>query len=605
MTATTMGGQTPALAGFRRDAWVAAGVALALATALVLLLPPGSDLAAHEYQLSLFAQHGWTLWDNFWYGGRYTFVTYSVLYYPLAALVGIKLLALVGVAVAAAAFTLLTAREWGRDAIWASRVFAVVWAGFVVTAAFPFALGVALGAVALVAVQRGSRRHFAGLSLLTLLASPLAFALLSIVSAGVFFARRRHLAGDAALVLPLAALGLSEVVLWRLFPDPGRYPFPLSQFAAAATFCLLGVAATWGVDRARPLMCIFVAYLIACSLAFALPSAVGENIARLRFMALPVAVLALSLRHWRPRAPAMALLVLAALWNLTPLGWTVDRSAGDSARTAAYWAGTATFLQTRLTSNHRVEVVDTASHWASYYLARRQLCSLAVDVPPGRLPAECRAVRQPHGAGVPALAPQPRSSVRGPPRCGARLQRAGGSEAPAKCGRPSSAGREAQARHRLRGAAPAPDRGRSIPCGGESADHEDDPAHARGAWSLQSRRPVLAVLASQPGMHQSHRGRRDGVVGTRRGAGESLIRRRPAPDARNARPLQPRMPLSDLIRQVRERALAVAALVVVPIAAGLTVALIVNAATDSGRYGLWVGSAVTVATTSIVLRHRR
>ena len=374
MTATTMGGQAPDLTGFRREAWVAAGVALALATTLVLLLPSGSDLAAHEYQLSLFARHGWTLWDNSWYGGRYTFVTYSVLYYPLAALVGIRLLALVGVAVAAAAFTLVTAREWGRDAIWASRVFAIVWAGYVVTAAFPFALGVALGAVALVAVQRGARRHFAGLSLLTLLASPLAFALLSIVSAGIFFARgRRWAAGEAALVLPLAALGLGEVVLWRLFPDPGRYPFPLAQFAAAATFCVLGVVATWGVDRARPLTCIFVAYLIACSIAFALPSAVGENIARLRFMALPVAVLALSLRHWHPRVPAMALLILAALWNLTPLGWTVDRSAGDGARTAAYWADTATFLRTRLTPNHRVEVVDTASHWASYYLARRQL----------------------------------------------------------------------------------------------------------------------------------------------------------------------------------------------------------------------------------------
>lgn len=373
MRTTTIAGHAPALSGFRRDAWVAAGVALALATTLVLLLPPGSDLAAHEYQLSLFARHGWTLWDNFWYGGRYTFVTYSVLYYPLAALVGIKLLALAGVAVSAAAFTLVTAREWGRDAIWASRVFAVVWAGYVVTGAFPFALGVALGAVALLAVQRGARWHFAGLSLLTLLASPLAFALLSIVSVGVFFARRRHSAGDVALVLPLAALGLSEVVLWQLFPDPGRFPFPLSQFAAAAAFCLLGVAATWGVDRARPLMCIFVAYLIACSLAFALPSAVGENIARLRFMALPVAVLALSLRHWRPRVPAMALLILAAFWNLAPLGWTVDRNAGDGARTAAYWADTARFLQTRLTPNHRVEVVDTASHWASYYLARRQL----------------------------------------------------------------------------------------------------------------------------------------------------------------------------------------------------------------------------------------
>jgi len=53
MTTTTIGGQARALAGLRRDAWLAAGVALA--TTLVLLLPAGSDLAAHAYQLSLFA----------------------------------------------------------------------------------------------------------------------------------------------------------------------------------------------------------------------------------------------------------------------------------------------------------------------------------------------------------------------------------------------------------------------------------------------------------------------------------------------------------------------------------------------------------------------
>jgi len=373
MTATTVDEYPSAPATIVREAWIAAGAALALSTALLLLLPSGSDLAAHEYQLSLFAQHGLTLWDNFWYGGRYTFVTYSVLYYPLAALLGIKLLALVEVAVAAAAFTLVTAREWGRDAIWASRVFAVVWAAFVVTAAFPFALGVAFGALALAAVQVRARRRFAALALLTLLASPLAFALLSIVAAGVFLARRRQWSDEVAVALPLAGLGLAEVVLWRLFPDPGRYPFPIAEFAAAATFCLLGVAATWRVERARPLMWIFVIYLLACSAAFVLPSAVGENIARLRFMALPLAVLALSLRHWRPRMPAIALLTLAAAWNLTPLGWVVDRNVRDSAGTATYWAGTATFLHARLTPNHRIEVVDTASHWASYYLARQRL----------------------------------------------------------------------------------------------------------------------------------------------------------------------------------------------------------------------------------------
>ena len=372
VTATTSG-YPSAPATTAREAWIAAVAALALSAALLLLLPPGSDLAAHEYQLSLFVQHGLTLWDNFWYGGRYTFVTYSVLYYPLAALLGIKLLALAGVAVAAAAFTVVTAREWGNDAIWASRVFAVVWAAFVVTSAFPFALGVTLGALALVAAQAQARRRFAVLALLTLLASPLAFTLLSIVAAGIFLARCRPWRDGVALALPLSGLGLAELVVWRLFPDPGRYPFPVAEFAAVAMFCLLGVAATWRVERARPLTWIFVVYFLGCSAAFLLPSAVGENMARLRFMALPLAVLALSLRHWRPLIPAIALLALAASWNLTPLGWVVDRNVRDNAGSTTYWADTAAFLHARLTPNHRVEVVDTASHWASYYLARQHV----------------------------------------------------------------------------------------------------------------------------------------------------------------------------------------------------------------------------------------
>ena len=372
MTTTAIAPRT-SISALRGEVILAAVVAFASGAGLLLLAPLGTDLAAHEYQLSLFSQHGLTVWDNLWYSGRYTFVTYSVLYYPLAALFGIKLLALITIAVAAAAFALVTTRAWGQEAVWAARVFAVVWAAVVVSAAFPFALGVALGAVALAALQVRARAWFAVLALLTLLASPLAFALLAVIAAGTFVAGRRTWRDEVPLGLSLAALGLAEMALWRLFPDPGRFPFPLPQFAAAATFCLLGIAATWRVQRARPLAGIFAVYLLACVFAFAVPSALGENIARLRYMALPLAVLALSLRGWRPRVPALALLALAASWNLVPVFWSVDHNAADSAGTATYWADTASYLRARLTPNYRVEVVDTASHWGSFYLARQGL----------------------------------------------------------------------------------------------------------------------------------------------------------------------------------------------------------------------------------------
>jgi hypothetical protein len=62
--------------------------------------PPGTDLAAHIYQRTVFLDHGFTFWNNFWYAGRYSFVTYSLLYYPLAAALGIRLLAVATVATA-------------------------------------------------------------------------------------------------------------------------------------------------------------------------------------------------------------------------------------------------------------------------------------------------------------------------------------------------------------------------------------------------------------------------------------------------------------------------------------------------------------------------
>ena len=86
--------------------------------------PPGNDLAAHVYQRTVFVHDGFQLWNNFWYGGRYSFVTYSVLYYPLAALFGIKLLAVATVATAALAFAVVLGREWGPTARWSSRTFA-------------------------------------------------------------------------------------------------------------------------------------------------------------------------------------------------------------------------------------------------------------------------------------------------------------------------------------------------------------------------------------------------------------------------------------------------------------------------------------------------
>src|SRR3954471_23842559 len=139
------------------EALLSACAAGTVAALLAWLGPPGTDLAAHAYQRTAFLQHGFALWNNFWYAGRYSFVTYSLIYYPLAALIGIKLLAVATVSIAALAFAVVLGREWGPTARWSSWTFAVVWAGVVLSGAFPFALSAALALLTIWALQTGSR----------------------------------------------------------------------------------------------------------------------------------------------------------------------------------------------------------------------------------------------------------------------------------------------------------------------------------------------------------------------------------------------------------------------------------------------------------------
>ena len=357
----------------QREAAFAAGAAAALAAALVWLGPPGADLAEHAYQRSLFVDHGFALWNNFWYAGRYSFVTYSVLYYPLAALLGIRLLAVATVSTAALAFAVVVSRQWGPTVRWSSRTFAVVWCGIVFSAAFPFALGAALALLAIWALQAGRTWRFALLAALTLAASPLAFLLLALLLVGFGLARwddRRSLVAPAAAI---ALVGAAEVVLWRAFPGSGTYPFSWQELLAGFTFCVLGLWMAWGAERARPLRWMFLVYLVACLTCFTIPSAVGENVLRLRYAAIPLAVLTLSLRRWRPLPVTLGVLALAVMWNVTPIAFQYLHGRSDPAAARAYWTPAISFLRGHLSPSYRVEVVDTAGHWAAAYLAEARI----------------------------------------------------------------------------------------------------------------------------------------------------------------------------------------------------------------------------------------
>jgi len=352
-----------------REALLSAAAAASIAAVLAWLGPPGTDLAAHAYQRTLFLEHGFTLWNNFWYAGRYSFVTYSLLYYPLAAFLGIRLLAVATIALAALAFAVVLWREWGPTTRWSSRSFAVVWAGIVLSAAFPFALGFALALLALLALQAGARWRFAALAALTLAASPLAFVLLVVVLGGVALARRTSLRENWVPFAAVAVAALLEAVLWRLFPGGGRFPFHPMDAIAGIGLCVTILALTWRVERARVLRFVFAVYLVAVIAAWVIPSEIGGNIERLRFAAIPLAVLVFSLRRWRPLAVGIVVVAGAVAWNLSPLAASYINNGKDVTANAAVWPATIAYLRAHLAPSYRVEAVDTATHFPAVYLA--------------------------------------------------------------------------------------------------------------------------------------------------------------------------------------------------------------------------------------------
>jgi hypothetical protein len=245
-----------------------------------------------------------------------------------------------------------------------------VWALLVLSAAYPFMLGGAFALVAICFLQRRLIWPFTALTLLTLAASPVAFLLLVVVLCGVALGRRVERELLVAPAIAIASVATVALVLHRMFPGRGSFPFSWPEFSAAATFCLIGILLTWRIPRARLLRWIFVAYLAACIAAFVVSSPVGENIARLRFAAVPIALLTLALRNWRPRVVCILVLAMAVSWNITPLAASFARGVDDPASHAAFWGPSIAFLREHVPASYRVEAVDTAGHWPADFLAR-------------------------------------------------------------------------------------------------------------------------------------------------------------------------------------------------------------------------------------------
>jgi len=385
-----------------RPDWLpAVALSALLASAMLAWNPQVGDLAAQVFRTELFQQTGLAIWNGSWYGGHYT-LTYSFLFPPLASLLGPQLLGTLSVVASSYLFDRLVRDRWGEPARWATLWFAAGVVTLLADGQLTFALGVAFGLGALRALQTGRSSWAFLASAACALSSPVAAVFLAgVLIAGVWgvdvhpirlsrgwrrrgdrprgsFSYRRgrwvpcgdRTRGPATLV---ACLSLALTLVPNLvFPGAGQFPFAFSSYLAIPLWCGSALYVTRGLqEEERQLRWTIVAYLLASTVVWLVPNAMGGNAIRLGAL-FGGPVLAAVVLARRPKVSVwfLALFMAGGLyWQVTASVSQIARSVGDPSTSAAYFEPVARWLRDHGGDGARVEVPPTANHWESAYLA--------------------------------------------------------------------------------------------------------------------------------------------------------------------------------------------------------------------------------------------
>lgn len=348
---------------------IAGPVALAAAIAAVYLAwsPPSTDLAAQTFRAELFAEHGFLIWNNAWYGGHYL-PGYSLLYPPLAAAVGVRVAGAAAALAAVALFAVLAERRFGRRGLAGALAFGLGAGAWLFTGRMTFMLGVAVALAAVLAADRRRLWPAAALAALAALASPVAGLFCALAGIAVALAGDRS--RGAVLALPPAAV-IGALTL--AFPVGGEQPLAFSTFVAVPAFAAF---ALWLLPaEQRALRIGVVAYALLAIAVLLVPNPLGSNVARLgALFGAPVAALALSRRPLVLAAVALPLLY----WQLNAPVRDTIKGIGDPATERSYFAPLLAELDRATAARGageaetaRVHVPPTENRWESVYVAER------------------------------------------------------------------------------------------------------------------------------------------------------------------------------------------------------------------------------------------
>lgn len=363
---------------------------IALAGLWLIVAPRSPDLAAQTYRSYLYSHFGTLVWDGNWYAGHHI-PGYSLLYPPLASLLGVRLLG----ALAAVASTLLFARiatvSFGARTRPASVWLAVAVAGDLWIGRLTFALGVACALAAVLALIEGERRRNIALAslcaALSAASSPVAGLLLALAGATHLLVRREARPA-LALVLPVLAVVLP---LQLLFPEGGFEPYGLESFLPATAVAL---AFLWALPaRERLLRVGGLLFLLVNALSL-LPTPMGSNVTRYAvLLSGPLLLCALSRGgrgedgeerthgeeaggrrsdegvQGRPSWALGAVLAGIACWVLWGPILQSTEVLKDPSTKASYYLPLRRFLAAHAKGPVRIEVPFTRSHWETALLA--------------------------------------------------------------------------------------------------------------------------------------------------------------------------------------------------------------------------------------------
>jgi hypothetical protein len=315
------------LSWYRRSPGVIASGALAVAFAVAYLLAPpmGRDYSAQLAHAELARQHWPEVLDLRWYGG-FDPLGYSVWSPPVMALLGVPLATALAYVASVVLFAALLKRTQVARPVAGAVTAAVCLTGNLVVTRTTFALGLAVGLGALLALVSGRRRIAAALSVLAALASPVAGLFFGVVGGALFLSGRRRDGVTLAVsgMVPTVAVGL-------LFGNGGRQTFAEGHAVMGFLISLVVAALCWR----RPVLrwgALLSAVLVAA--AYVLPTPVGTTATRLvELFAAPVIVAVATV----PLVAVIAATATAVVL-VPPVSLTEVAQRGDPALSARYYA---------------------------------------------------------------------------------------------------------------------------------------------------------------------------------------------------------------------------------------------------------------------------